>query len=106
MESKYKRPALRKIGEIGHCELCGAEYVVESPKVKYCKNCRETKMNLIYAKNLRNTYDRMEVRVAKGEKQIYIDHAEMMGESLNQFLLRSIKNQFTIDNNKSGDKNE
>ena len=91
-----------KIGDRINCEICGAEFIVESPSVKYCKNCRENKMNLVYAKNLRNAYDRMEIRIPKGEKQTYIDHAEKMGESLNQFLVRSIKNQLSADTASAG----
>jgi len=106
VEKEYKRPALRKIGDKSQCEICGAEYVVDSPNSKYCKNCQENKRNLIYAKNLKKAYDRMEVRIPKGEKQTYIDHAEKMNESLNQFLIRAIKNQLNSDNGETGDNNE
>lgn len=97
MDGKYKRPALRRIGDKAQCAICGAEYVVTSPKVKYCEICRTTKKGQIFAKNLKNAYDRMEIRIPKGEKQTYVDHAESMNESLNQFLARAVKNQLAID---------
>lgn len=42
-------------------------------------------------------YDRIELRVKKGEKQSVLDHAAAMGESLNQFLNRAVANQIEAD---------
>lgn len=42
-------------------------------------------------------YDRIELRVKKGEKQSVLDHAATMGESLNQFLNRAVANQIEAD---------
>lgn len=42
-------------------------------------------------------YDRIELRVKKGEKAGVLKHAADMGESLNQFLLRAVNNQIEAD---------
>lgn len=42
-------------------------------------------------------YDRIELRVKKGEKAGVLKHAADMGESLNQFLLRAVYNQIEAD---------
>lgn len=34
-----KNGAVRKLGSIDHCEICGKEYVVESGRQRYCKDC-------------------------------------------------------------------
>lgn len=33
--------AQRKLGSIGHCEICGKEYIVASGQQRYCKECAE-----------------------------------------------------------------
>lgn len=42
-------------------------------------------------------YDRIELRVKKGEKAGVLKHAADMSESLNQFLLRAVYNQIEAD---------
>lgn len=42
------------------------------------------------AKYVKENYDRIEVKVPKGEKDRLKAHAERMGESLNGFIQRSI----------------
>lgn len=47
-----------------------------------------------------NNYDRIEINVPKGEKDIIKAHAQNMGESTNEFIKRAIKitMEFDIDN--------
>ena len=42
------------------------------------------------AKYVKNTYDRIEVKVPKGEKATIQAHAEQKGESINGFINRAI----------------
>ena len=42
-------------------------------------------------------YDRIEFKVKKGEKESIIHHAEMMGESMNQFICRAVQAQMELD---------
>lgn len=53
------------------------------------------------AKYNKKAYDRLEMQVPKGDKEMIIAHAASHGESLNQFLKRSVYNQISIDNNDS-----
>jgi len=41
-------------------------------------------------KYVRNNYDRMELIVPKGQKDIIKSHAEAMGESVNGFIIRAV----------------
>ena len=43
------------------------------------------------AKYSKNNYDRFELKVKKGQKEIIINHAKKNGESLNGFIYRSVK---------------
>lgn len=45
----------------------------------------------------RANYDRMEMLVPKGKKEIIKAHAESMGESVNGFINRAIDNQIERD---------
>ena len=49
------------------------------------------------AKYNKKAYDRIEVKVKKGERQIIADHAAAMGESVNAFINRAIKMQMQLD---------
>ena len=49
----------------------------------------------------KKAYDRLEMQVPKGDKEMILAHAASHGESLNQFLKRSVYNQISIDNNDS-----
>ena len=42
-------------------------------------------------------YDRVELRLKKGQKDIIKAHAEAMGESVNGFISRAIDNQIERD---------
>ena len=50
------------------------------------------------AKYNAKTYDRIELKVAKGEKDILKAHAESCGESLNGFVNRAIDETMERDN--------
>ena len=41
-------------------------------------------------KYVSKTYDRLEFRLPKGEREKVKEHAEKRGESLNQFLVRAV----------------
>ena len=42
------------------------------------------------AKYVRQNYDRIEVKVPKGDKEVLQAHAQAQGESLNKFINRAI----------------
>ena len=48
----------------------------------------------------KNNYDRIEVVVPKGEKDIIKAHAQTTGESTNEFIKRAIKTTMECDSNK------
>lgn len=48
-------------------------------------------------KYIKNNYDRLELRIPKGERESIKQHAEKMGESLNQFLIRSVQETMRRD---------
>lgn len=48
-------------------------------------------------KYIKNNYDRLELRIPKGERESIKKHAEKMGESLNQFLIRAVKETMRRD---------
>ena len=49
------------------------------------------------------TYDRINLTVAKGRKDIIKAHAESKGESVNAFINRAIDSQMHRDNEKAGE---
>lgn len=83
------------------CVRCGAKYRKNSGSQKYCQECRKilrsqsrVKAASIYAAN---HYDRLNIRVKKGYRSVITDHAEAMGDSLNNFICRAIDNQIIRD---------
>jgi len=48
---------------------------------------------------INKAYDRINLTVKKGEKELLQEHAKKTGESVNAFINRAIKNQMMIDNN-------
>ncbi len=56
----------------------------------------ESQKKAIY-KYLHNT-DEIKIRVPKGTKAVYKEHADSMNESLHEFLCRAITTQIDIDN--------
>ena len=55
------------------------------------------------AKYVKNTSDRIEVKVPKGEKATIQAHAEQKGESINGFINRAIDE--TMERDKGGNSN-
>jgi len=51
-------------------------------------------------KYLKESVEEFKVRVPKGTKERYKNHAMSRGESLNSFVIRAIESIIDIDNNK------
>ena len=49
------------------------------------------------AKYVKQNYDRIEVKVPKGDKEALQAHAQAQGESLNKFINRAISEQIVRD---------
>lgn len=49
------------------------------------------------AKYVKQNYDRIEVKVPKGDKEALQTHAQAQGESLNKFINRAINEQIKRD---------
>lgn len=52
-------------------------------------------------KYVKNNYDRINVTFPKGEKDLLKNHVKNTGESVNGFILRSVKETMERDNRKS-----
>lgn len=50
------------------------------------------------AKYMKNNYDELKIRTEKGQKEIIKAHAESVGESMNQFVIRAINETMANDN--------
>ena len=48
-------------------------------------------------KYVKANYDRINVTMPKGQKDVLKEHAEFMNESVNGFILRAINNQIERD---------
>ena len=48
-------------------------------------------------------YDRINLTLPKGQKDIIKAHAESQGESVNSFINRAVDNQMAQDNEKAGE---
>lgn len=90
------------IGATFICKNCGNNYTKTTPNQKYCSTCGkilQTKARgKASAKFNQSNYDRLEMKVPKGNKSSIVDHAHKQGESLNQFLNRAVTTQIAIDN--------
>lgn len=53
-------------------------------------------------KYVKNNYDRINVTLAKGQREIIKAHAEAHGESVNGFINRAIERQMERDGMKQG----
>lgn len=53
------------------------------------------------SKYLHETVEDIRIRVPKGQKAIVKAHAESVGESLNQFVIRAINEQMIRDNSQN-----
>lgn len=49
------------------------------------------------AKYMKNNYDELKIRTEKGQKEIIKAHAETLGESMNQFVVRAINETMERD---------
>lgn len=49
------------------------------------------------AKYMKNNYDELKIRTEKGQKEIIKSHAESLGESMNQFVIRAINETMERD---------
>lgn len=49
------------------------------------------------AKYTKNNYDEIKIRTEKGQKDQIKNHAESQGESMNQFIIRAIKETIKND---------
>lgn len=54
---------------------------------------------------MKNNYDEIKTRVAKGKKEAITAHAQMQGESLNAFMNRAIDETMQRDGQKDGEPN-
>lgn len=101
----------RLVGTIDKCEMCGKEYTVTASKQKYCAECQDkyryTKaQGKAKTKWLNKVYDRIELKVPKGERENIKAHAKSTNESLNEFLNRAVFSQMQRDNAENGENNE
>lgn len=55
------------------------------------------------ANYVKKSYDRIEVKVVKGKKDMIQTHAEAQGESLNAFINRAITETMERDNTATGE---
>ena len=49
------------------------------------------------AKYMKNNYDELKIRTEKGQKDVIKAHAESMGETMNQFVVRAISETMEHD---------
>jgi predicted HicB family RNase H-like nuclease len=100
---RYEYSSDKVIGYSDKCIDCGTEFIRTSPAQKYCAECskKHSTASATKAKAAYNNkaYDRIEMKVPKGQKENILNHAKSQGESLNQFLNRAVHNQIDMDNN-------
>ena len=60
----------------------------------------QTDAQLRASKKYHDKFDDIKVRVPKGERQIWQDHAASQNESLNGFITRAVSETMERDNNK------
>lgn len=61
----------------------------------------QTEARLRASKKYHDKFDDIKVRVPKGERQLWQDHAASQNESLNAFVRRSVKETMERDQNNS-----
>lgn len=90
-----------KINQPALCIDCGQPFIKTSPNKKYCNDCSkkhrtrsETKSKIKYNDA---AYDRIAMRVKKGDKERLMAHAKKQGESINHFINRAVDTQIAID---------
>lgn len=52
-------------------------------------------------KYIQKAYDRINLTIPKGQKEVLQAHAEAQGESVNGFIWRAIRNQMEADSRKT-----
>ena len=101
---RYNYTSDKSVGKTENCIDCGAEFIRTSPAQKYCADCSKKHIQQASVKSKtkynKKAYDRLEMKVPKGNKDAIVAHAEKQGESLNQFLNRAVDNQILADNKK------
>lgn len=70
-EKKAKGLVERPLGSIDHCEVCGAEYVVQSARQRYCKACAPERYREVDREQSRGWLKRA---VAKHGQDYFDDH--------------------------------
>lgn len=73
--------------------LCEVPDMTEEKKSRYTASQKKAA-----EKYLSEKVEDIRIRVPKGQKAIIKAHAESVGESLNQFVIRAINEQITRDN--------
>ena len=58
---------------------------------------KTSKKQLEYANNYLKKFDEIKIRVPKGKKEIIKNHADSMGESMNAFIDRAIRETIDLD---------
>ena len=100
-EEIYGEASNLSIGSTAECAKCKKKFTRWSPAQLYCHKCAEKIHNKQHvkasAKYNSSNYDRLELRVPKGQKANIVAHAQMNNESLNQFLTRAVDNQIEQD---------
>ena len=86
------------------CENCGDVIKRTGANQHYCKTCSKLLNNKsrikATTKYSAKAYERIELRVKKGYKQVVTSHAAAQGESVNQFINRAMANQIQSDTEK------
>lgn len=104
---KYDYDSDRTVGATINCETCGTEFVYTGGNQTLCPDCQgKLKKQQILAANAKynkKKYDTITIRMLKGNRQKYSDHAEKMKISLNQFILDAMDNQILADNKKASE---
>ena len=77
-----------------HLAEQGSDIMTEEPKIN---KAQQKAVN----KYVKNNYDRINVTFPKGEKDLLKNHVKSTGESVNSFILRSVKETMERDNRKS-----
>lgn len=84
--------------------LCNM-YIADSIHQKYNNNMVEVynmpvskAQQKATSKYIKNNYDRLEMKVKKGQKEIIVEHAKTQNENLNQFLIRAVNLALQSDN--------
>lgn len=102
---KYDYEPDEIIGQTIKCEVCGKDFIKTSANQSICKECQPGRIKqqkaAANAKYIKKAYDPITLRVYKGDKQMYSDHAASQGLSLNQFIVKAMNRQMEEDLSKT-----